>query len=163
MPMDYEEMRRLSRTRLGLLWEAAQAGVEPDDEDLQIVEILEQHPEYHHIWEDARDAGGEDLTVDGVNPFLHVGMHQVVKKQLADDNPRQTARTLDALLDAGFARHDAIHAIAAVVVEEIYNVMKSQGEPDRDAYVAGLQELERTAKQRRRRGRRGTSSGRRGR
>lgn len=153
------ELRVLSRQRIRLILEMAQADVALDGETRQFADVLEQHPEYHHAFE---EAGAEDVTIDGVNPFLHVTMHQVVENQIADNDPTQTAETLEALLNAGFDRHDAIHAIGAIVTEEIYEVLKSRREYDRDAYVAALRELERTATKRRRRGGRSGGRSRRG-
>ena len=153
------ELRLLSRERVRLILEMAQADVALDDETRQLADVLEQHPEYHHVF---AEAGAEDVTIDGVNPFLHVTMHQVVENQIADNDPTQTAETLDALLTAGCDRHEAIHAIAAIVVEEIYEALKSRREYDRAAYVAALRELERTAITRRKRGRRSGRGRRRG-
>jgi len=156
MSDDPRQFRTLTRTRLGLIWELAQAGGELDDESAQLAEVMEEHPEYYDVWEQAERFGSEEVATDGVNPFLHVAMHQVVERQLADNDPPETARTLETLLDAGYSRHDAIHAIAGVVAGEIFEILKEDRPFDRQGYVSALQDLVRTL---RRDGRRRSSQG----
>ncbi len=163
MVADYGELRQLGRTEIGLIWQLAQAGAELDAGDRRLAEGLEQHPQYYHVWEGVESLGGEDLTLDGVNPFVHVAMHHIVENQLAENAPSQTARTLEALLMAGTERHAAIHAIAAVVAEEMYDMLKVERVFDEEAYVKALKDLARTARQSRGRGRRTGKGGRRGR
>ncbi len=160
---DYGELRQIGRTQIGLIWQLAQAGAELDGRDRRLAEVLGQHPEYHHVWKDVESLGGEDLTLDGVNPFVHVAMHHVVEDQLANNDPPQTALTLEALLKAGTDRHDGVHAIAAVVAQEMYDMLRVGRVFDRDAYVEALHDLARTAKQGSRRGRMTERGGRRGR
>ncbi len=163
MPDDYGDLRQLGRTRIGLIWQLAQAGVDLEDGDRRLAEVLRQHPEYHHVWEDVESLAGEISTLDGVNPFAHVLMHHVVENQLADDDPPQTTRALEALLKVGTDRHDAVHAIAAVVAEELNDMVRVERVFDRDGYVDALEDLARTARQCRRRGRRAGKGGRTGR
>jgi hypothetical protein len=42
----YREMKDLTRQRLRLIWEMAQMGVVPDDEDAVLIQALREHPEY---------------------------------------------------------------------------------------------------------------------
>jgi hypothetical protein len=147
------QLRNLLRTRLGLIWELAKVGGELDEEEARLAEVLKQHPEYTDIWEDAESLGSEEVTRDGVNPFVHVATHRVVENQLAENDPPQTTHTLEALLEVGYSRHDAVHAIGAIVADEIFGILQ-EGRPfDEDAYVEALEELVRTAKGRGRRGR----------
>jgi hypothetical protein len=146
MEHEYAELRRLTRTRLGLIWELAKAGGELDDEDARFVEVLKQHPEYYNIWERAGSLGAEEVTQDGVNPFGHVTTDHVVENQLAEKGPPRTAETLDALPQAGYSRHDAIHAIGAIVAEEMFEIMRDDRPFNEAKYVKALRKLAREAK-----------------
>ena len=149
----YAQLRGVTRSRLGLIWELAQAGGELDEEDARLAEVLEQHPEYADVWEEAQSMGTEEVTRDGVNPFVHVAIHQTVENQLAENDPAQTAETLEVLLRAGYDRHQAIHMIGRVVSEEIFEILKERRPFDEDAYVAALEDLARTERRRGRRSR----------
>jgi hypothetical protein len=162
MKDEYAQLRRVTRSRLGLIWELAQAGGELDGEDARLAAVLKQHPEYTDVWEEAQSMGKEEVTRDGVNPFVHVAIHQVVENQLAENDPPQTAETLEALLRAGYERHNAIHAIGRVVSDEIFAILKEKRPFDEGAYMSALEDLARTETRRPRRGRRGRG-GRRGR
>lgn len=162
MKNEYAQLRGVTRSRLGLIWELVKAGGELDEEDARLAEVLEQHPDYYDVWEAAQSMEKEEVTRDGVNPFLHVAIHQVVENQLAENDPPQTAGTLAALRRAGYDRHDAIHMIGRVVSDEIFEILKEERPFDEAAYVAALEDLARTERRRARRGNQGRG-GRRGR
>jgi len=155
MSDEYPRLRDLSRQRMGLIWELAQTGAELTDEDARLAEILRQHSEYQDVWEDAGSLGAQEVLRDGVNPFVHIYIHTVVENQLAENDPPQTAETLEALLQAGTSRHDAIHAIGRAVSDEIFGILKEKRPFDEEAYLEALQDLVREAQRRGRRGSRG--------
>jgi hypothetical protein len=73
---------------------------------------------------------------------LHASMHVVVENQLAS-NDEPIVRALGRLLTGGLSRHDAIHAIGALVAEEVYDLLK-QEEPAEDVrarYYAAVERL----------------------
>lgn len=59
------------------------------------------------------------LDEDIPNERLHATIHVVVESQLALDM-EPVPETMDRLLDEGLDRHDAVHAIGAVLVEYVY-------------------------------------------
>lgn len=162
MKDEFAPLREVSRGHVGLIWELAQAGGALDEEDARLAEVLKQHPDYYDVWEEAQRMGGEEMTRDGVNPFVHVVIHQVVENQLAANDPLQTAETLEVLLRVGYDRHEAIHTIGRVVSGEIFEMLKQKRPYDKDGYVAALEDLARTEARRARQGSRGRG-GRRGR
>lgn len=73
---------------------------------------------------------------------MHASMHVVVENQLAS-NDEPVVRALDRLLKDGLSRHDAVHAIGALVAEEVYDLLK-QEEPAEDVrarYYAAVERL----------------------
>jgi hypothetical protein len=146
MEDEYAELRRLTRTRLGLTWELAKAGGELDDEDARFVEVLKQDPECYDTWEQAGSLGAEEITQDGVNPFGRVTTHHVVENQLAENDPPHTAETLEVLLQAGYSTRHAIHAIGAIVAEEMFEIMRDDRPFNEAKYVKALRKLAREAK-----------------
>jgi hypothetical protein len=61
--------------------------------------------------------------IDLPNATLHATIHAIVENQLAyNDDP--VVRALARLMKEGLSRHDAIHAIGAVLAEHIYHTLK---------------------------------------
>ena len=141
----YTEMRHLSRSYLGNTWQMAIAGVELEGEEAVLAEVLKQHPEYWDVWEQANALPpDEEILRDGVNPFVHVMIHQMVENQVADHDPPQTAETLEAMVQAGYDRHDGVHAIGALITGEIFQILKNNRPFDTADYIEALRELAQT-------------------
>lgn len=49
---------------------------------------------------------------------------EVVDNQLRENNPPVTKESYDKLIDAGYSVNEAKEKIGAIVIEEIYDVMK---------------------------------------
>ncbi len=72
---------------------------------------------------------------------LHAGMHEAVETQLAEDEPPDVAHALARLERVGASRHDAIHAIARVLMRRMQAVLTTEQPFDTDAYLAELRDL----------------------
>jgi len=66
---------------------------------------------------------------------------EVVENQIRDNDPPETRQTLRRLIKEGFSREGAVELIAAVVVNEIYNVLKQEKNFNRKRFVAALRQL----------------------
>jgi hypothetical protein len=76
----------------------------------------------------------------GQNQNLHAAIHAVVENQLAEGHAAATA-TLSRLMAEGLDRHDAIHAIGAIVAAEMFDMIKDQVTHDPEQYARKLQTL----------------------
>ena len=137
----YREMKSLTRQRLRLVWEMAQMGVALDDEDAVIAKSLQEHPEYYEVWDRVDELSDEELIQDGVNPILHVTIHQTVENQLAAKDLPMVHETLERLMRSGLSRHEAIHAIGSVLCGEIWEILREERPFDEERYERGLQQL----------------------
>jgi len=61
------------------------------------------------------------------NVRMHAVIHNVVENQLAEGLP-ETVATLERLVRAGLSRHDALHAIGAVVAGQIHAMLAGQAQ-----------------------------------
>jgi hypothetical protein len=138
----YREMKDLSRQRLRLIWEMAQMGVVPDDEDAVLIQALREHPEYYEIWDQVDELSDEELIQDGVDPILHVTIHQTIENQLAAKEPPVVHETLERLMRSGLSRHEAIHAIGSVLSVEIWEILKEERSFNEERYERGLRQLD---------------------
>jgi len=90
--------------------------------------------------ESAHDEELDDLP----NPTLHCAMHVAVETQVAMGEQLPVAGHLARLIADGLARHEAVHAVASVLAEHMFNIMKHPQKFSRDpneAYYAALRRL----------------------
>jgi len=137
----HRELKSLTRQRLRLIWEMAQMGVVPNDEDAVLIQALREHPEYYWVWDQVDELSDEELIQDGVNPILHVTIHHTVENQLAAKDPPVVHETLERLMRSGLSRHEAIHAIGSVLCVEIWEILDQDRPFDEERYERGLQQL----------------------
>lgn len=78
------------------------------------------------------------------NAVLHASMHVVVENQIAMGDSLPVTATLERLISEGLDRHDAIHAVASVLAEHMYTLMKKPGDVSgnpNQLYYDGLSRL----------------------
>jgi len=75
------------------------------------------------------------------NMQLHALMHVVVENQVAGGDPPEVSATLRRLVNAGLTRHEAVHAIASVVAEALFDVVKRDRQMDLNAVRRSLERL----------------------
>lgn len=74
----------------------------------------------------------------------HAALHVIVENQIALGSETPAAAALARLTRQGLSRHDALHAIAAVLAEHLNALQRGEFTLDRDpndAYYAALAEL----------------------
>ena len=97
--------------------------------------VLAEHPGYRAAVE-----LGEDM-VAGVNPRAHIVMHEAIEEQLAANDPPEARAAYERLAARGHADHAIVHALADVLVREIWHAQKEHRELDRANYAARLAAL----------------------
>jgi hypothetical protein len=110
--------------------------LDASDPDERALLIQGEHPEYH-----AALADPDSTTVEGVDPRLHLTVHEIVANQLWDDDPPEAWLAAERLLAAGEERHDILHAIGEVVARHLHGSLTGQGSFDLEAYLADLRRL----------------------
>ena len=112
----YDPMLGLDSER----WEALD-----DDERLSVV--MEYHQE-----------AGMELPEE----FTHALMHVVVENQIALGEETPVEAVLCRLVDENLDRHDAVHAIASILVNHMFELMHGKDAAlDNDDYYAELEKL----------------------
>ena len=108
---------------------------QPDPDDWLSLEETEQLSlilEYH-----------ERLGDVPPNPQIHAVFHTIIENQVAMGDALQVRQTLKRLMTEGLDRHEAIHAIGAVLADDIFDTLKGDksDEFDVDDYEEKLSEL----------------------
>ena len=72
--------------------------------------------------------------------LLHSSIHMVVENQIAE-NIESTKEAYNRLIRQDLSRHETIHAIGAVVSEDIYDILKNKTEFNHASYKNRLRKL----------------------
>ena len=124
-------------------WARRRRGEALDPLATQVVEMIEEHPEYHALM-DADEAAlhGDFLPEQGAsNPFLHLGMHLAIREQTATDRPPGIRAAYQALCGRLGDPHEAEHAIMDCLGESLWAAQRNGTAPDEQAYLECLQRL----------------------
>ncbi|NMH99650.1 DUF1841 family protein [Pseudonocardia acidicola] len=111
--------------------------LDASDPDERRMLIISEHPEYQSALDDPAFSG----EIDGVNPRLHVSMHEIVASQLWDDDPPEAWVAARRLLDDGYDRHEILHHLASLVAPELHAALTERRPVDVDGYRRALSEL----------------------
>ncbi len=80
----------------------------------------------------------ESIEEECPSPSAHAAIHVAVENQLAEHLPSVEA-ALQRLRAEGLDRHDAIHAIASVLAEHVYDIIQRhspEADPNKPYYQA---------------------------
>ncbi len=72
---------------------------------------------------------------------VHVLLHALVERQLERKEPPEIVHALMRLQGRGESRHEAIHAIAAVMAEEAIQMLRDKRPLDHSRYIEALRRL----------------------
>jgi hypothetical protein len=108
-----------------------------DDESSFLAMAEREHPEHADVLADP--CAGP--MVDGVNVRLQAATHAAVARQLWFDDPPEVWATAQRLLDAGYERHDILHALMYVLTTQIRQTVAAGAPSDPEAYRAALDAL----------------------
>jgi hypothetical protein len=111
--------------------------LDPGDPDERRLLIEGEHPEYHAALDEPTFEG----EIDGVNPRLHLAIHEVVADQLWNDDPPQAWQAARRLRDAGVDRHEIVHRLGAVVASHLHGALTGVRQVDVGAYQRALEAL----------------------
>ncbi|GEM_PF-699296 len=136
-PLD--DLKKSSRQNLHRIWQAAEAGKPLHGEEALIAQIMREHTEWHPIWNRLDKISDAELEKDGVNPVMHLVVHETVLNQINGDLP-PVGEIYQQLLAQGLDRHDAIHLIGAVFMEEFYLALKADRLFDETRYLLQLKQ-----------------------
>jgi hypothetical protein len=137
----YQEMKSLTRKHMRLVWEGAQLNMPFSGEKARLAKVMREHPEYSHLWERLDELTDEEIEQGGVNPILHVTTHLTIENQIADENPKEVRRVVEALMQQGLSRHEAIHQVGRVLSEEIFHLLNDERPFDEAGYIRKLRRL----------------------
>jgi hypothetical protein len=80
------------------------------------------------------------MAGEGSGALLGAAM-EAVGNQLSENDPPETAQTLERLMEEGYSREDALALIARAMAIEIYEVVKTGLSYNQERYLGALNSL----------------------
>jgi hypothetical protein len=113
-----------------------------DEEDDLIAQAMDLHPELDPLWElGEMSATPQEVNGTVVNPFIHTSLHVLVEKQLQTKSPPEIVDALNALINRGMDRHEAVHSIASVYADLYFTTFRRGQQFEELTYVELLKQL----------------------
>ncbi len=110
-----------------------------------IAGVMKKHPEFDKFWGEGETAL-HPQEIDGyvVNPLIHAGLHVIGEKQILDRTPEEVESTLEALLERGIDRHEAMHQIIGIWGNLYFKSIRGGGSLYEWEYIELLNSLRRS-------------------
>ena len=110
--------------------------------EIQVISVLENHPEYYKTIENPKILD-QDFSVESgdINPFLHLGLHLGLREQINTNRPLGIQAIYQKLLQKYKDPHHTEHLMMDLLAEILWLSQKYQTLPDENIYLSKLQEL----------------------
>jgi len=107
-----------------------------------IAKIINDHPEYHHIFKSDASLEQEYFVEQGqTNPYLHMSLHMSLHEQISTDRPAGI-KALYPRLQAQFgSAHNAEHQMMECLTESLWLAQRNNLPPSEEAYLTALHNL----------------------
>jgi hypothetical protein len=134
---DRGELRRM----YGDAWRKRAAGELLSPLEAQIVQVIEDHPEYRAAVVDEDLERAYTPEEGGTNPFLHMGLHLALRDQVATDRPPGIRDAFAKLAARAGDRLEAEHRAIDCLAETLWEAQRANALPDERAYLEKLRRL----------------------
>jgi hypothetical protein len=123
-------------------WRKRREGLPAEPLEMQVGDVVQDHPEYQPLLEEAESALGGEWTPEGgtANPFLHMALHLALRDQVATDRP-PGVRRLHGRLAGRLGAHEAEHRMIDVLAESLWRAQRNKSLPDEVSYLEALERL----------------------
>ena len=141
--MLFTQERTRTRQMFRSAWKKKQLDQDLEPLEKQIVNLLDDHPEYHTLLSGDDDVLDKDYKAeDGrENPFLHLSLHLALREQVGTDRPAGIASITRSLL----LKHGDGHTVEHMMIEKLglylWEAQRQERAPDEAAYLNSLREL----------------------
>lgn len=139
--MIFSQDRKALRQMYADAWVKAQGAEVLSPLEAQIVQVIEDHPEYQPA------VGGEYLDEgfapeDGkTNPFLHMGLHLAIRDQVATDRPTGISTLFQELAEKYSNSHETEHRMLDCLAETLWEAQNRGAPPDEQKYLERLRNI----------------------
>lgn len=109
-------------------WRKFQQQLPLEPVETQVVEVIQQHPEYQPLLDKGEAVLDRDWSPEQVetNPFLHMALHLAIREQVQTDQPPGIRQGFERLLKRLDDRLEAEHQVMECLAEAIWRVQRDQ-------------------------------------
>lgn len=132
---DRNQLRQMYKTA----WQKFQQQQTLSPLEIQITEVIKEHPEYHDF---VLQLDKDFLPELGqTNPFLHMGLHLGLREQISTNRPAGIGQIYQQLIQIKGSAHDAEHAMIECLAEAMWSAQTNNTAPDEMRYLNTLKKL----------------------
>jgi len=107
-----------------------------------IAQVIEQHPEYHAMFNSDSSLEQEYFVENGqTNPYLHMGLHISLHEQITTNRPAGIRAIYPQLQAKYGSAHDAEHQMMECLTESLWLAQRNNQPPSEQDYLTALQAL----------------------
>ena len=107
-----------------------------------IAQVIEQHPEYHAMFNSDSSLEQEYFVENGqTNPYLHMGLHISLHEQVSTNRPAGIRAIYPQLQAKYGSAHDAEHQMMECLTESLWLAKRNNQPPSEQDYLTALQAL----------------------
>jgi len=119
------------------LWRKHRANAVMTPLELQALDWVLEHPEYHALLADPEKNLARDYLPEfgDINPFLHLSLHLTVTEQVSIDQPPGIRTEFERLAHQHGSLHEAAHEVLECLGEMVWQAQREGGAPDGAAYL----------------------------
>jgi Domain of unknown function (DUF1841) len=136
----YTDDRNAYRKMFFDVWQKHQKKLPLETVEIQVLEIILAHPEYHALLDHPETFMNQDFPVEE-NPFLHMSLHIALREQLQLDRPAGIKAIYQELLQKHQPAHAAEHYMTTVLAQVLHDAQSSGTPPDENIYLEMLRKL----------------------
>lgn len=124
------------------VWRKHREGMMLEPLEIHIRTVIELHPEYHNLLEQADVALGREYLPEfgATNPFLHMGLHLALYEQLSTDRPAGIRALITELRSHWPDTHALEHQMMECLAESLWRSQRDGIAPDEAAYLDCLRQ-----------------------
>lgn len=141
--MFYGQNRQDTRLVFFNAWEKHLNGHPLQPLEIQLVDVIKMHPEYHAALANINDMLERDYMPElgETNPFLHMGLHLAISEQIAIDQPSGIVALYHSLLPQYQDAHQTQHLMMDCLAQAIWQAQREGQAPDNQHYLACIRRL----------------------
>ncbi|MGY8815915.1 MAG: DUF1841 family protein [Gammaproteobacteria bacterium] len=134
--------RNASRQVFYNVWDKHRQGDILEPLESLILSIIQQHPGYHPILNDAENMANDfENAAENHNPFLHMGLHIAIMEQVTTDRPPGITSLYTKMLGKCLNEHALQHKFMECLEQSLW-LAQNQGQPDDEKnYLESLRML----------------------
>lgn len=124
-----------------LVWEKYHKQLPLEPLEQQILQVITEHPEYHHCFLDPDTYKYKDYRDGETNPFLHMALHLAIREQVSTNRPEGVYEIYQQYVKQHKGDHlQAEHDMLEILIDIIWNMQRHHEEFNEREYLIQLQE-----------------------